>query len=245
VVPLIVPLTVPLDVSLDEPLGLALGLCDVASRLTLSFVFVLVFALILVFVFVLPSVLDVSPVAGEALGLELVAPCEVSVDWVPEPMFVELDWLVEVDWSPEPTLLDEFWLPVPMFVLGLTLVFGLIVTAPPLGVVPVTLGVLDGSGVDTCAAAGPMPRTNAASEAAAIETYGRVMQIPLSGLGFGICGCDHPRHSGVLQTQCHLPGRAAARAVTQGLQRLCLLHQARGAPSSRAITVRWIWLVPS
>jgi len=58
-----------------------------------------------------------SPIVGDALGLEVVAP----------------------------TLLDEFWLPVPMFVLGLTLVlgltFGLMVTEPPPGVVPVTLGV--------------------------------------------------------------------------------------------------------
>jgi len=44
---------------------------------------------------------------------------------VPEPTFVELDWLVVVVWSPEPTFELLFWLPVPMFVLGLTFVFGL------------------------------------------------------------------------------------------------------------------------
>jgi hypothetical protein len=58
-------------------------------------------------------------------------------------------------------LLDEFWLPVPMFVLGLTFVFGLTLIDEPPGVVPLTLGV------DTCAAVGPTPTTNAANDAAA------------------------------------------------------------------------------
>jgi hypothetical protein len=103
----------------------------------------------------------------------------VSVDCVPDPTFVELLWFVDVLWSPEPTLLDEFWLPVPMFVLGLTLVFGLTVIDEPPGVVPVTLGVDESLGVVpptpgsvvVCAAAGPMPITSAASDAAAIVAY--------------------------------------------------------------------------
>jgi hypothetical protein len=96
----------------------------------------------------------------------------VSVDWVPEPTLVELLWLVDVLLSPEPTLLEESWLPVPMFVLGLTLVLGLTVMDEPLGVVPVTLGVEDPLvlGVETCATAGPTPMMNAASDAAAIVT---------------------------------------------------------------------------
>jgi len=64
-------------------------------------------------------------------------------------------------------LLDEFWFPVPMFVLGLTLVFGLIVIDEPLGVVPLTVGVEES--VAVCAAAGPMPMMSAASDAAAID----------------------------------------------------------------------------
>jgi hypothetical protein len=132
----------------------------------------LVFVLLLTFVFVLTLLFTfesalLEPVLGEALGLEVVVPCVESVLCVPEPTFVDEDWLVDVVWSPEPTLLDEFWLPEPMFVLGLTLVFGLIVTEP-LGVLPETLGVVD---VPVCAVAGPKPATIAASEAAAMVAY--------------------------------------------------------------------------
>jgi hypothetical protein len=65
-----------------------------------------------------------------------------------------------------------------MFVLGLTLVFGLIVSDEPPGVVPVTLGVDESldvvpptPGSAVCAAADPMPMTSAASDAAAIVAY--------------------------------------------------------------------------
>jgi hypothetical protein len=75
-------------------------------------------------------------------------------------------------------LLEEFWFPVPMFVLGLTLVFGLTVMDEPPGVVPLTLGVDESLGVvppapgsAVCAAAGPMPMTSAASDAAAMDAY--------------------------------------------------------------------------
>jgi hypothetical protein len=68
-----------------------------------------------------------------------------------------------------------------MFVLGLMLVFGLTVTEEPPGVVPLTLGVgeLVVSGVVTCEAAGPVPMTNAASDAAAIDAYRYFMLDPL------------------------------------------------------------------
>lgn len=122
-------------------------------------------------VFVL-VVLSLEPKVGLALGLEVVVPCEVSVDCVPEPTFVELLWFVDVLWSPEPTLLEVFWLPVPMFVLGLTFVFGLTVIDEPPGVLPLTLGVDESvAPVVTCAAAGPIPMTNAASDAVAIDAY--------------------------------------------------------------------------
>jgi len=97
----------------------------------------------------------------------------VSVDCVPEPALVELLWFVDVLWSPEPTLLEEFWVPVPIFVLGLTFVFGLTVIDEPSDVVPLTLGVDESLvlGPDTCATDGPTPMTNTASAAAAIVTY--------------------------------------------------------------------------
>src|SRR5688572_26722871 len=68
-----------------------------------------------------------------------------------------------------------------MFVLGLTLVFGLIVIDESLGVVPVTLGVDESvaPGVVTCAPAGPIPMTNAASDAVAIDAYRCFMLDPL------------------------------------------------------------------
>jgi hypothetical protein len=101
-------------------------------------------------------------------------------------VLVELLWLVDVLWSPEPTLLEEFWFPVPMFVLGLTFVFGLTVIDAPPGVVPVTLGVDESVGAVpltpgsvVCAAAGPMPMTNTASDAAAIDAYPCFMPDPL------------------------------------------------------------------
>jgi hypothetical protein len=73
-------------------------------------------------------------------------------------------------------LLDESWLPVPMLVLGLTLVFGLTEIDAPPGVVTPT------PGVEVWAAAGPMPMMNVASDAAAMDTYPCFMLDPPEGL---------------------------------------------------------------
>jgi hypothetical protein len=167
-------------------------------------------------------------------------PCDESVDWVPEPTLVELLWFVDVLWSPEPTLLEEFWFPVPMFVLGLTLVFGLTVIEEPPGVVPLTLGVDESLGVvpptpgsAVCAAAGPMPTTSAASDAAAMDAYPCFIWLtPLEALKLtGWWPVAQPRN------RCRRDASARPGGTTAGEK---LQRQARGATSSRAITVRWI-----
>jgi hypothetical protein len=69
-----------------------------ALTLPLAFVLLFTFVLLLTLVFVLLlSAPDAAlpEVDGLALGLE-VADWSVIVPWVPEPMFVELDWLVVV-----------------------------------------------------------------------------------------------------------------------------------------------------
>jgi hypothetical protein len=143
--------------SLSPIFGLADGVSPV---FVLAFVFV---SLTFVFVFMVPLALSVpEPMLGLALGL-VVASCVEEVDWLPEPTLVDDDWLVDVDRSPEPTLLLEFWVPVPRFVGGLTLVFGLIVTLP-LGVLSEPLPVP--SLPELWAIAGPIPIISAATDPA-------------------------------------------------------------------------------
>jgi hypothetical protein len=105
-------------------------------------------------------------------------------------------------------------------------------STPTLGFTPTpTFGLTFGLMVVFWASAGPTPTTSAANEAAAIEaTCCFIPGPPVCVVGEWI---TRPRW---LQAQCH---RAAAGG------REWSFYNERGAPSSRAMTVRWIWLVPS
>ncbi|PYO22165.1 MAG: hypothetical protein DMD85_12075 [Candidatus Rokuibacteriota bacterium] len=90
--------------------------------------------------------------------------------------------------------------------------------------------------LEICAIAGAVPKTSAASVAVVIAPYRCLMLFPLPG-----CGLAAAKDG--LQPRCQL--RAHRIVELLPARRAWRFYNARGAPSSRAMTVRWIWFVPS
>jgi hypothetical protein len=212
-----------LSLSID---GLADGDCVLVSPLTLP----------------VPVPLSVPLTLPEPVAVPVPVALPVPLT-LPEPVAVPVPVALPVPLAPPDT---EVSVDVDPLALPLEGVLGLCVSGtvawppafvftstPTLGFTPTpTFGLTFGLMVVFWASAGPTPTTSAANEAAAIEAKCCVIPGPPCVL----CGrVDHPLFD-QLQAQCH---HAADEEEEWSF------YNERGAPSSRAMTVRWIWLVPS